>query len=410
MTEILAPFSATPTVRTSPGAPIVSALSSLAPAPAVIKVLGLGGGGSNAVNRMIELGLTGVEFIAANTDAQALKRSGAQRKIQLGLRSTRGLGAGGLPEIGERAAYESRDEIGEALAGADMVFLTAGMGGGTGTGAIPVAAEVSRSLDAVTVAIVTTPFTFEGKRRATSCREGLERLRQNVDTLIAVPNDRLLQIVPKDASFEVACLMADDVLRQGVQGVAELVTRPGLVNVDFAHIRTLMKMAGGAYLAIGNAKEPNKALEAARDALNHPLLDSNALDEASGVLAHFTGGDDLSLYEINQAVSLITQVASADAEVVFGATVDPSLRGRAQVILIATGVGSRPAQETHNLWSAVTGAAPVAEAQKPAQPEEADVALAEAEAEPRTAQRPAPRQELDEPAFLRRRRALLYQK
>jgi cell division protein FtsZ len=407
MTDLFATLGAMPAAA---GAAPSLSFQHLAPPPAVIKVLGLGGGGSNAVDRMIQLGLTGIEFIAANTDAQALARSNAPRKIQLGLRSTRGLGAGGLPEVGERAAYESRDEIAEALAGADMVFLTAGMGGGTGTGSIAVAAEVSRSLDAVTIAIVTTPFTFEGKRRATSCREGLERLRPHVDTLITVPNDRLLQIVPKGAPFEVACHVADDVLRQGVQGVAELVTRPGLVNVDFAHVRSLMKMTGGAYLAIGHAHGPNKAMEAAQEALHHPLLDSNSLDAASGVLAHFTGGEDLSLYEISQAVGVITEVASPEAEIVFGATVDSSLNGRAQVILIATGVGSRPATAMHNLWAAVAPDAGAAEPEPGPAPEEAEPELAPAEAQPRAAQRPAPRAELDEPAFLRRRRALLYQK
>jgi cell division protein FtsZ len=414
MTEIAPSTLPSPPPSPDPGEaavadPIETANTRLGAPGAVLKVLGLGGAGSNAVDRMIQLGLSNVEFIAANTDAQALLRCDASCKIQLGARSTRGLGAGGIPQVGEEAAIESHDEIAEALTGADMVFLTAGMGGGTGTGAIPVAAEISRSLGAVTIAVVTTPFTYEGKRRADSSRMGLEKLRQHVDTLIAVPNDRLLQIVPKGVPFEVALHVADDVLRQGVQGVAELVMRPGLVNVDFAHVRSLMKQSGGAFLAIGTGTGPSKAVEAAHEALHHPLLDNDTLDQAAGMLAHFTGGDDLGLLEISQAVNLITQAASPDADIIFGATVDPSFNGRVQVILIATGVGSKPLQEAGELWSAVTangkGQAPAAEAEAEAEPEEA---LAGAEARP--AVRPPSRDEVDEPAFLRRRRMLLHQR
>ena len=389
-----------------------------------IKVIGVGGGGQNAVNRMMDEGIQGVEFIAANTDAQALLGGSAPCKIQLGARSTRGLGAGGLPEVGEHAARESQDEIAEALAGADMVFLTAGMGGGTGTGAIPVAAEISRSLGAVTIAVVTTPFSFEGKRRYESSRAGLEKLRHHVDTLIAVPNDKLLEIVPKGVAFEVAFQVADDVLRQGVQGVAELITRPGLVNVDFAHVRSLMKMAGGAFLAIGYGRGANKALETARQAMNHPLLDNDALDQAAGILAHFTGGEDLALYEISQAVNLITAAASSQAEIVFGATIDPSFNGQAQVILIATGVGVQPFNEPGGLWSAVTEAKGSGQSDDAAESEvdeavatlapalRASAGVAETEARPaqRSSTRAAARDELDEPAFLRRRRMLLHQR
>ena len=311
------------------------------PFGATIRVLGIGGGGSNTVDRMIQFGLSGVDFIAANTDAQALHGCSASVKLQLGARSTRGLGAGGAPEVGERAALESRDEITEALAGSDMVFLTAGMGGGTGTGAIPVAAEVAHSLGAVTIAVVTTPFGFEGRRRAAAGQLGIEKLRRHVDTLIVVPNDRLLHILPKDAPFEVAFHVADDVLRQGVQGIAELVTRTGMINVDFAHVRTLMRMAGGAYLAIGHGQGPNKALDAAQQALHHPLLDLNAVDHAAGVLVHVAGGEDLALHEVRQAIVAITEAASPEAEIIFGASVDPILNGQAQVILIATGVGGQ---------------------------------------------------------------------
>jgi cell division protein FtsZ len=371
----------------------------------VLKVLGLGGGGSNAVERMIQLGITGVEFIAANTDGQALTRCSAATKIQLGARSTRGLGAGGLPEVGEQAARESREELAQALKGADMVFLTAGMGGGTGTGAIPVAAEISRAVGAVTIAVVTTPFTFEGKRRHDSARGGLEKLRQHVDTLIAVPNDKLLDILPKGVAFEVAFHVADDVLRQGVQGVAELITRPGLINVDFAHVRALMKLAGGAFLAIGEGHGANKVVEAARHALHHPLLDSHDLDQAAGILAHFTGGDDMGLLEISQAVSLITEAASPQAEIVFGATIDPTKKGHAQVILIATGVGSQPTSAGDGLWAAV----PVAKTEQAAAAAQPEAALVEA-GPPSIQRNAAARDELDEPAFLRRRRMLLYQR
>ncbi|MBI3761072.1 MAG: cell division protein FtsZ [Chloroflexi bacterium] len=393
---------------------------------AVIKVLGLGGGGSNAVDRMIQLGLSGVEFIAANTDGQALLNSSAPVKIQLGPRFTRGLGAGGAPEVGEKAALESRDEIAEALAGADMVFIAAGMGGGTGTGSIPVAAEISRSLGALTIAVVTTPFAFESKRRMSAARGGIEQLRPHVDTLIVVPNDRLLDIADKHTSLEVAFQAADDVLRQGVQGIAELITRPGLINVDFAHVRSLMQLAGGAFLAIGHGRGPNKAVEAAQEALCQPLLDFGAVDQAAGVLAHFTGGDDLSLHEVSKAFDVIREAAGADAEIVFGATIDLALAGEAQVILIATGVGGQP------LNAIVAGASEMVIKPRSASTQQNRLPEGETAVDPRQA-RPAalpvsPRlmewvvaepslaaqavdsNDLDEPAFLRRRRALLHQR
>lgn len=307
--------------------------------PAVIKAVGLGGAGSNAINRMIELGITGVDFIAANTDAQALRNSLAPTTIQLGPRLTRGLGAGGDPSVGQSAAAESKAEIAEALAGADMVFLAAGMGGGTGTGAISVVAQTARAQGAVTIAVVTTPFAFEMSRRARAAQFGIDALRPHTDTLIVVPNDRLINLVPKHVSLDVAFRVADEVLRQGVQGIAELITRPGFINVDFAHVRHLMQLAGGAFLAIGQGHGPNKAMDAALQALHHPLLDSESVQAAAGILVHFTGGDDLGLHEVHEAIESITQVASPDAEIVFGATLDPTMTDRAQVILVATGVG-----------------------------------------------------------------------
>lgn len=309
-----------------------------------VKVLGLGGGGSNAVNRMIQLGLSGVEFIAANTDRQALVSSLAEVKLQLGPRITRGLGAGGDPRAGMAAAMESSREIAAALAGADMVFITAGMGGGTGTGAAPVAAEIARELGAVVIAVVTMPFAFEMTRRAKSALEGIQKLQPHTHTLITVPNDRLLQIVPEDLSLEVAFRLADDVLRQGVQGIAELVTQPGMINVDFAHVRELMINGGGAYMAIGLGKGVNKASDAIHQALHHPLLELDHPEQASGVLIHFTGGEDLTLFEVGEAVTNLRETLSPDAEVILGATTDPAMTSRAQAILIFTGVGGRPMQ------------------------------------------------------------------
>jgi cell division protein FtsZ len=307
-----------------------------------IKVLGLGGGGSNAVNRMIELGLEGVEFIAANTDHQALAGSLAPTKLQIGPRVTRGLGAGGDPRSGAAAAMESAREIAAALRGADLVFLTAGMGGGTGTGAAPVAAEIARELGIVVVAIVTMPFAFEMNRRSQNALEGVKRLQPHTNTLITVPNDRLLQIVPRELSLEVAFRLADDVLRQGVQGVSELVTRPGLINVDFAHVRELLLHGGGALMAIGFGEGETKTTDAIDQALHHPLLQVDNLEQASGVLVHFTGGDDLTLFEVGDAVTQLHESMHDQSDVILGASTDPSMNGRAQAILIVTGIGGQP--------------------------------------------------------------------
>ncbi|MBN2499904.1 MAG: cell division protein FtsZ, partial [Anaerolineales bacterium] len=310
-----------------------------------LKVLGLGGGGSNAVNRMIELGLRGVDFIAANTDHQALEQSLAPVKLQLGPKLTRGLGAGGNPEVGYKAAQESRELIRQALQGADMVFLTAGMGGGTGTGSIAVAGEVAQELGAVTIAIVTTPFSFEMGRRQKNANDGLTRLRPHTDTLIAIPNDRLLYVAPRDLAIETAFRLADDVLRQAVQGIAELITEPGVINVDFAHIRQMMRLGGGALMAIGQAEGEDKARKAIDQALNHPLLESISLQDAAGVIANFSGSEDLSLFEVGTALNYVQEMAGDQVDVILGVTNDERLCDRTQVILIVTGLGAPSLEE-----------------------------------------------------------------
>jgi cell division protein FtsZ len=306
-----------------------------------IKVLGLGGGGSNAVNRMIELGLSDVEFIAANTDKQALASSLASVRLQLGPRITRGLGAGGDPRVGASAAMENSREIASALSGADMVFITAGMGGGTGTGAAPIAAEIAQELGAVVVAVVTLPFSFEMNKRAHNALDGTKKLRPHTHTLITVPNDRLLHVVPQDLSLEIAFRIADDVLRQGIQGIAELITRPGLINVDFAHVRELMLHGGGAFMAIGLGEGDQKAKQAIHQALHHPLIELDSIEQASGVLVHYTGGEDLTLFEIGEAVSELRESVSPDTDLILGASTEEAMYGRTQVILIVTGIGGR---------------------------------------------------------------------
>ncbi len=311
----------------------------------VIKVMGLGGGGCNAVNRMIELGLHHVDFIAANTDHQALESSLASTKIQLGPRLTRGLGAGGNPQIGEGAAEESYREIGTALQGADMVFLTAGMGGGTGTGSIAIAARVARALGAVTVAIVTTPFSFEMGRRQRNANAGLAQLRPYVDTLITVPNDRLLSAASRDLPMELAFRMADDVLRQGIQGITELITEPGMINVDFAHIRRLMQMGGGSFLSIGIGEGENKARQAIDRALNHPLLELVSIENAGGIIANFTGGSDLTFFEVAEALTYLQEQTGNHAEIIPGVVNNEQMQDRTQAILIITGLGATPIDE-----------------------------------------------------------------
>ncbi len=306
----------------------------------VLKVLGLGGGGGNAVDRMIELGIGGVDFIVANTDHQALQQNKAPAKIQLGPKVTRGLGAGGNPAVGAAAAEESWREIANSLAGADMVFLTAGMGGGTGTGSIPIATQIAKKCGAVAIAIVTTPFSFEMGRRQKNANQGLEELRKHTDTLISIPNDRLLHIAPRDLPLDTAFRLADDVLRQAVQSITELITESGLINVDFAHVRRLMKLGGGALMAIGQAQGEEKALEAVKQALHHPLLDNISIDHAAGIIANFTAGSDLTLMEVSTALSYLQERTSAQAEIIMGTTVDERMGDRVQAILVVTGLGA----------------------------------------------------------------------
>jgi cell division protein FtsZ len=305
---------------------------------AVIKVVGIGGGGTNAVTRMVEAGLSGVEFIAVNTDAQALLMAEADVKIQIGSQETRGLGAGADPAVGLSAATESGDELKEALKGADMVFVTAGEGGGTGTGGAPVVAELAKSVGALTVGVVTRPFSFEGRKRGEQAERGLENLRERVDTLIVIENDRLLQVVEKRTSIVDAFRMADDVLRQGVQGITDLITVPGLVNLDFADVRTIMTDAGSALMGIGAASGENRAAEAARAAVSSPLLEAS-IEGATGILLNITGGGDIGLFEVNEAAEVVTSAADANANVIFGAVIDDAKGDEVTVTVIATGFG-----------------------------------------------------------------------
>ena len=303
---------------------------------AAIKVVGVGGGGSNAVNRMIHAGLRGVEFIAINTDAQALALSNADRKIHIGAKTTKGLGAGGDPTIGRQAAEESKEDLYEALDGADMVFITAGMGGGTGTGGGPFVAEIARDLNALTIGVVTKPFSFEGRRRMTTAEEGVRSLKQKVNTLITIPNDRLLQIIDRSVTIVEAFRVADDVLRQGVQGIADLITVPGLINLDFADVRTVMAEAGSALIGIGVASGEDRALRAAQAAVSSPLLETS-MNGARGVLINITGGLDLGLMEVSEAAQIVKDAADPDANIIFGAVIDDKVDGEIRITVIATG-------------------------------------------------------------------------
>jgi len=305
-----------------------------------IKVIGVGGGGNNAVNRMINAGLKGVEFISVNTDSQALQMALANNKIQIGSKLTKGLGAGANPDIGQKAAEESREDIEQILRGADMVFVTAGMGGGTGTGAAPVVAEIAKQLGALTVGVVTKPFTFEGKRRAQQAETGITTLKEKVDTLITIPNDRLLQVVEKNTSIMEAFRIADDILRQGVQGISDLIAVPGLINLDFADVKTIMKEAGSALMGIGRASGENRATEAAKQAICSPLLETS-IEGARGVLLNITGGNSLGLFEVNEAADIIFQSADAEANIIFGAVIDERMEDDITVTVIATGFDQR---------------------------------------------------------------------
>jgi len=303
---------------------------------AQIKVIGVGGGGSNAINRMIAEGLRGVDFICVNTDAQALLMSDAPQRIRIGDKLTRGLGAGGNPEVGAKAAEESSQDLEEVLRGSDMVFVTCGMGGGTGTGAAPVIAELARKSGALTIGVVTKPFSFEGSRRQNLALEGIEALKERVDTLIVIPNDRLLEIVDKRASMTQAFRTADDVLRQGIQGISELITVPGLINLDFADVRTIMTGGGASLMAVGIASGENRAVQAAESAVSSSLLDVT-IDGAQGILFNITSGPNLSLFEVNEAAEIIKRKAHPDANIIFGAVIDESLADELRITLIATG-------------------------------------------------------------------------
>ena len=310
---------------------------------AQIKVLGIGGGGSNAVNRMIDAGIQGVEFIAVNTDAQALMLSQAPQRLRIGDKLTKGLGSGGSPEIGMKAAEESSEEIQDLVKGADMVFITAGIGGGTGTGAAPVIARVAREMGSLTIGVVTKPFSFEGSRRMRAADEGIARLKEHVDTLIVIPNDRLLQVVDKKASIETAFRTADDVLRQGIQGISELITVPGLINLDFADVRAIMSEGGSALMAIGRAKGENRAREAAEQAIHSALLDVS-IDGAQGILFNVTGGADLTLFEVNEAAEIMRAGVHPEANIIFGAVIDPTMTDEIRITVIATGFEAAHAQ------------------------------------------------------------------
>lgn len=303
---------------------------------AQIKVIGCGGGGNNAVNRMIKEGLKNVEFIAVNTDKQALMLSQASQKIQIGNKLTKGLGAGANPEIGQRAAEESREEIAQAIKGADMVFITAGMGGGTGTGAAPVVADIAKSMSILTVGVVTKPFPFEGRKRMLHAEQGVNKLKEVVDTLVTIPNERLLTMVDKKTTLMDSFKLADDVLRQGVQGISDLITIPGLVNLDFADVRTIMVDKGLAHMGVGAASGDNRATEAAKQAISSPLLETSIIG-ATGVLLNVTGGQDLGLLEINEAAEIVQDAADPDANIIFGAVIDENLKDEIRITVIATG-------------------------------------------------------------------------
>ncbi|GGH73438.1 cell division protein FtsZ [Compostibacillus humi] len=358
---------------------------------AIIKVVGVGGGGNNAVNRMIEHGVEGVEFIAVNTDAQALNLSMAEMKVQIGTKLTRGLGAGANPEVGKKAAEESKEQLEEVLQGADMVFVTAGMGGGTGTGAAPIIARIAKDLGALTVGVVTRPFSFEGRRRANQAISGIEALKENVDTLIVIPNDRLLEIVDKNTPMLEAFREADNVLRQGVQGISDLIAKPGLINVDFADVKTIMHDKGSALMGIGIATGETRATEAAKKAISSPLLETS-IDGAHGILMNITGGTNLSLFEVQEAADLVTSAADKEVNVIFGSVINENLSDEIIVTVIATGFD---------------------EAKKSAEPQQRQSRPLAASQHAATREEPAPRDhvqskqeedELDIPAFLRNRK------
>lgn len=367
---------------------------------ATIKVVGVGGGGNNAVNRMIEHGLQGVEFIAVNTDAQALNLSKAEKKMQIGAKLTRGLGAGGNPENGKKAAEESREQIQEALAGADMVFVTAGMGGGTGTGAAPIIAQIARDLGALTVGVVTRPFSFEGMKRARQAAGGIAAMKEAVDTLIVIPNDRLLEIVDKKTPIIEAFREADNVLRQGVQGISDLIAVPGLINLDFADVKTIMSNKGSALMGIGVASGENRAVEAAKKAISSPLLETS-IDGAKGVLMNITGGSDLSLFEVQEAADIVASASDEEVNMIFGSVINDDLKDEIIVTVIATGFNEEAIQQKQKKTSFGTNRNNGNNAEKP------KIEVVKNHHESNEHSRPAAHQQedtLDIPAFLRNRK------
>lgn len=384
---------------------------------AMIKVVGVGGGGGNAVNRMVNEGLGGVDFIAVNTDNQALMLSKAKTRVRIGDKLTRGLGAGGNPEIGRKAAEESADDLYETLRGADMVFIACGMGGGTGTGASPVVAQIAKELGALTIGVVTRPFTFEGNRRGQFASAGIENLKNQVDTLIVIPNDRLLQMADKRATLQQAFSLADDVLRQGIQGISELITVPALINLDFADVRTIMSEGGAALMAVGKATGDDRARSAAEMAINSTLLDVT-IDGARGILFNITGGTDLTLFEINEAAAIIKESAHPEVNLIFGAQIDESMGDECRITVIATGFEKSKAELQFNAQRPQS--APIKREQpRQQQPVERPPTQPQQRTTPPVQSNPAPQQppqrpvEQDEPrydennteipAFLRRR-------
>ncbi len=373
---------------------------------AVIKVIGVGGGGNNAVNRMIEHGVQGVEFIAVNTDAQALQLSSAEIKLQIGEKLTRGLGAGANPEVGKKAAEESKEQLEEALRGADMVFVTAGMGGGTGTGAAPVIAQIAKDIGALTVGVVTRPFTFEGRKRSTSAAGGIASMKEAIDTLIVIPNDKLLEIVDKNTPMLEAFREADNVLRQGVQGISDLIAVPGLINLDFADVKTIMYNKGSALMGIGMSTGENRAAEAAKKAISSPLLETS-IDGAKGVLMNITGGSNLSLFEVQEAADIVATASDENVNMIFGSVINDDLKDEIIVTVIATGFNEDQVPPTRQRGPGVTGGL---RQQRPVQQQPPTQRYEE---QPRYDQQPEPRQpqanqhqseeQLDIPTFLRNR-------
>ena len=388
-----------------------------------IKVVGVGGGGTNAVNRMIQEGIQGVDFVAVNTDAQALLLSKAPTKVQIGDKLTRGLGAGGNPEIGRKSAEETADDLYSVLKGSDMVFVTAGLGGGTGTGAAPIVAQIAKECGALTIGVVTRPFTFEGAKRMQSAEAGMDQLKDHADTLIVIPNDRLLQIVDKKASLQDAFRMADDVLRQGIQGISELITVPGLINLDFADVKAIMSEGGAALMAVGHAAGEDRARLAAEQAISSQLLDIT-IDGARGVLFNVTGGPNMTLFEVNQAAAIIRETAHPDVNMIFGAVIDPNMGDEIRITVIATGferagiprrIIERPAQQMRVESRLEHRPEPHRPAIQPGIPVERPVETVSVNTAPVTPPPPAVKQpdfkpqtsfqeDLDIPTFLRNRR------